>query len=77
MTEDEIGWSLFIKTLYEIYEILDELCLEENVNSGRKKELSAGLTNRYEKLALIAKVAKVKQGKNWKLPIILRTEGNG
>lgn len=76
MTEQKTSWSLFTKTMFEIYEIMDELCLAEDVADFKKKGLETRLSNRIEKIILIAKVSRIKYNEPMKLPLITRLEGN-
>ena len=71
------SWSLFLQTLTQLYEILDELYLTENIGEIRKQVLMEKATNRHEKLKLIAKIVKINHGRNWRVPIMLDgVEGN-
>lgn len=76
MDETSLGWSLFVTTMHQIFEILEELLLDENITDKRKESLEKRLQNRREKLSLIIKIGKAKHNKTWKLPIIIKEAGN-
>ena len=77
LKDGETHWSLFLTTVYELYETLDERYLEPDASLGKlsdywKNELDERADRSLTKLRIISKVAGVSYGKEWIVPVLLK-----
>jgi len=78
MVDNSINKSLFIRSAYNMFELLERLFLEPNepLSKFNEEELKRGIGRFREAMVLISKNSEMKKGCGYRVPFIIYKEGN-
>ena len=81
MDNKDVNYSLLVRTVNNMYELLDRLLLEPDYNKVKlskfnEDELKRGISKFREVMVLISNNNKLKKGYGFNIPFVIYIEGN-